>query len=162
MEYIQYASSLGVLRLCAEKEKLLRIDFVPADVPFEEKEAQDPALRYAVSWLRRYFAGEAMTTPVMLIEPRGTDFQLRVWKELMHIPYGKTVTYGELAGRESIRGNKDKMSAQAVGQAVHMNPIPILIPCHRVMGKGSALTGYGGGIERKIRLLENEHITYKK
>ena len=162
MEHILYSSPIGVMKLCAEKDKLIRIDFMPSDILHEEKETHNATLRYAVSWLRRYFSGEELTIPVTLIELRGTDFQLRVWQELIRIPYGQTVTYGELAQKESIRGSKGKMSAQAVGQAVHMNPLPIIVPCHRVTGKGNALTGYGGGIERKIFLLENEHIAYKK
>lgn len=160
MENLLYSSPIGMLRLCAEDGKLLRVDFMPNNTLPEEMKAQEPALTYAVSWLDRYFSGEVLTIPTALLKLSGTDFQLRVWRELMRIPYGQTVTYGDLAGQESIRGNKEKMSAQAVGQAVHRNPLPVFIPCHRVMGKGNTLTGYGGGLERKRFLLENEHVTF--
>lgn len=86
----------------------------------------------------------------------GTDFQIKVWKRLTEIPFGKTVTYGELAKELAAMTGKEKMSAQAIGGAVGKNPVGIIVPCHRVVGKGGKLTGFAGGIEVKRRLLELE------
>ena len=88
------------------------------------------------------------------IKPEGSEFRLKVWKILSEIPYGQTLTYGEIASRIS-----PKMSAQAVGGAVGHNPIAILIPCHRVLGANGRLTGYAGGKDRKIELLKIEGIS---
>ena len=90
----------------------------------------------------------------MDLAPEGSDFRLKVWKILREIPYGETVTYGEIAKRISKDG---KMSAQAVGGAVAHNPISIIIPCHRVIGANGKLTGYAGGIDRKRFLLNHEN-----
>ena len=87
----------------------------------------------------------------------GTPFQLAVWKILQEIPYGETTTYGEIAGKIARQKGLARMSAQAVGGAVGHNKISIIVPCHRVLGADGSLTGYAGGIDRKIRLLETEH-----
>ena len=102
-------------------------------------------------WLDDYFSGSAPVIDFPLC-PEGTDFQKKVWQELLRIPYGGTVTYGEIAKIINCK------SARAVGTAVGKNPISILIPCHRVLGANSALTGYAGGIERKKYLLSLEKI----
>ena len=88
--------------------------------------------------------------------PEGTEFQKQVWKRLLAISYGKTKTYGEIAREVASMMGKEKMSAQAVGQAVGRNPISILIPCHRCVGARGRLTGYAGGMDRKIWLLRHE------
>lgn len=112
------------------------------------QETGDPLLLAAKLWLLRYFAGE--NPPVDLpLEPPGTAFQKAVWALLTKIPYGKTVTYGDLARRLS-------SSPRAVGGAVGRNPISILIPCHRVVGAGGSLTGYAGGLAAKKFLLALE------
>lgn len=100
--------------------------------------------------LEEYFAGRRQTFDLPL-RPNGTDFQQRVWKELLHIPYGQTATYGEIAQRI---GNPN--AARAVGQACNANPIPIFIPCHRVVGSNSRLTGFALGLDVKSALLELE------
>ncbi|HEX7049748.1 MAG TPA: methylated-DNA--[protein]-cysteine S-methyltransferase [Longimicrobiales bacterium] len=100
--------------------------------------------------LDEYFRGERRAFDLPL-RPRGTPFQQRVWRALLDIPYGATISYGALAARVGRPG-----SARAVGRANGTNPIPIIIPCHRVVGADGALTGYGGGIERKQRLLALE------
>ncbi len=114
----------------------------------EHTEAANPALEAALRWLEVYFSGRVpdFTPPLHLT---GTAFQLEVWGLLREIPYGKTVTYGELAGRLA----KQPMSAQAVGGAVGRNPVSLIVPCHRVVGAGGSLTGYAGGVERKKWLL---------
>jgi len=107
------------------------------------------------SWLESYFSGKH--TPITFpLQPKGTIFQESVWKILQEIPYGETMTYGEIAQRIAKEKGVETFSAQAVGQAVGKNPISILIPCHRVLGKNGALTGYAGGVYRKEKLLQLE------
>jgi methylated-DNA-[protein]-cysteine S-methyltransferase len=100
--------------------------------------------------LKAYFDGQLTEFNVPLVMP-GTDFQKRVWNELQQIPYGKTLSYGELANRIG-----QPQASRAVGLANGRNPISILVPCHRVIGANGKLTGYGGGLERKQWLLEHE------
>ena len=107
-------------------------------------------------WLDRYFEKEKPSIKEIPIAPKGGEFRQKVWKILCEIPYGQTITYGEIAKRIAKQMNKEKMSAQAVGNAVGHNPISIIIPCHRVIGKNGSLTGYAGGIERKKMLLDPE------
>lgn len=97
-------------------------------------------------------------TPPLFI--RGSEFKKRVCQILLEIPYGKTLTYGEIAERIAKERGLEKMSAQAVGGAVGSNPISIIIPCYRVVGANGNLTGYGGGIARKIKFLETEHVVH--
>lgn len=101
-------------------------------------------------WLDYYFKGENPTIDFKL-KTEGTEFQKNVWKILEKIPYGETLTYGEIARKFS-----DNMSAQAIGGAVGRNPISIIIPCHRVIGANGKITGYAGGIDKKIKLLKLE------
>jgi len=108
------------------------------------------ALRDTVGQLRAYFAGELETFELALA-PEGTPFQQKVWGELIRIPYGETISYGELARRI---GNPN--ASRAVGLANGSNPIPIIIPCHRVIGSNGKLTGYGGGLPIKEKLLALE------
>lgn len=112
--------------------------------------------REVKKWLDDYFNG--MNPEIgFKLKPSGTDFRLKVWKILAEIPYGETLTYGEIASKIS-----PSMSAQAVGGAVGHNPISILIPCHRVLGANGKLTGYAGGLKRKIELLKLENIRWQK
>ena len=107
-------------------------------------------------WLDIYFSGQEPTfTPPL--HPVGSPFRQEVWQILLQIPYGHTITYGEIAGRIAEARNVSHMSAQAVGGAVGHNEIAIIIPCHRVVGPNGSLTGYAGGIDKKIALLELEH-----
>lgn len=111
--------------------------------------------RAACRWLDHYFRGEKEEIPFSLA-PKGSDFQQSVWNILREVPYGKTITYGMIAKKLAEQLGRESMSAQAVGGAIARNPISILIPCHRVVGTNGSLTGYAGGIERKIQLLELE------
>ncbi len=127
----------------------------PGPLPVPHDEA-DPALRQAVVWLRSYFAGGTHTAehaeglpPMSLI---GTPFQQSVWRALLDIPSGKTVSYGELADRLGCRA-----AVRAVAAAVGRNPLSVLVPCHRVIGSNGQLTGYAGGLPRKQALLALEH-----
>ena len=107
-------------------------------------------------WLDIYFSGQNpdFTPP---LHPTGSVFRQEVWQRLLEIPYGKTMTYGEIAKRLEATHGHTKMSAQAVGGAVGHNEVSIIIPCHRVVGTSGSLTGYAGGIDKKIALLELEH-----
>lgn len=112
-------------------------------------------------WLDKYFQKEKMEKMDIPITYGGSLFQQLVWQELLKIPYGQVVTYKEIAQKVAQKMHKEKMSAQAVGGAVGSNPISILIPCHRVVGAKNNLTGYGGGIDKKQKLLEIEGIDIK-
>lgn len=112
------------------------------------------ALRLSLS---RYFSGE-IGLPEPELAPRGTPFQMAVWQALLAIPYGETVSYAEIARQIARARGISAMSAQAVGGAVGRNPITILIPCHRVLGSDGKLTGYAGGIDRKLALLRLEGV----
>ena len=107
-------------------------------------------------WLDRYFSGEKPKIEELDIFLNGTFFEKTVWELLKRIPYGEVITYKELAINVAKKLGKEKMSAQAVGGAVGHNPISIIIPCHRVVGTTGSLTGYAGGIDKKVKLLEFE------
>ncbi len=113
-------------------------------------------------WLNRYFNKERPEISEIPMAPTGTPFQLDVWDILCKIPYGKTVTYKEIAEVIASKYNKKSMSAQAIGGAVGHNPIAIIIPCHRVIGSNGKLTGYTGGLNNKIKLLTLENEEYKQ
>lgn len=116
-----------------------------------------PVFDIACRWLRRYFAGERPDSSELPLGLSGTPFRMAVWGQLLRIPYGQTVTYGELAERvESQTGRRT--SARAVGGAVRHNPVCVIVPCHRVVGSGGSLTGFAGGIEVKARLLAAEGV----
>lgn len=115
----------------------------------------DPVLCQASEWLEAYFGG-AIPLSAPPIALSGTPFQQAVWRLLLSIPYGQTVTYGALAAELARTFGHDRMSAQAVGHAVACNPVMLIVPCHRVVGAGGRLSGYAGGQERKQRLLRME------
>ena len=149
MGYCEYPSPVGTLYLTADACGLTGIWMHP------EKTEDFPVLSQAKSWLDAYFSGNPAEIPFPL-NPRGTAFQKQVWDILLTIPYGKTTTYGAIAREMAVRTSREKMSAQAVGQAVGANPISILIPCHRVVGANGKLTGYAGGLDKKLWLLHHE------
>lgn len=109
-------------------------------------------------WLSRYFHQDKPLPSQLPLSPIGTDFQKAVWNILCQIPYGEVTTYGKIAQMIMQQTHKKSMSAQAVGSAVAHNPISIIIPCHRVVGSQGSLTGYAGGIDKKIKLLQLEGI----
>lgn len=111
-----------------------------------------PVFKQTADWLQRYFAAERPLISELPLAPTGGQFRQKVWNALCQIPYGQTVTYGELSKKLGF----EKMSAQAVGGAVAHNPISIVIPCHRVIGADGSLTGYAGGLDKKIWLLRHE------
>lgn len=109
-------------------------------------------------WLNRYFCGESPSPYELKLAPIGSDFRQRVWEILCEIPYGHTITYKDIAMMIAKERGIPKMSAQAVGGAVGHNPISIIIPCHRVVGSSGSLTGYAGGIDKKVKLLKHENV----
>ena len=117
-----------------------------------------PVFDAAKKWLDRYFAGDKPAIGDLPLAPIGGDFRQSVWAILCEIPYGEVTTYGCIAKKIAAKMGKERMSAQAVGGAVGHNPISIIIPCHRVVGANGSLTGYAGGIDTKIKLLEHEGV----
>ena len=129
----------------------------------EETEEKDTAvLKQTKAWLDRYFKGEKPQVSELPLAPVGSEFQKVVWKLLCEIPYGEVTTYGAIAKKVAALRGIDHMSAQATGGAVGRNPISIIIPCHRLVGANGSLTGYAGGIEKKIWLLRHEGIDTSK
>lgn len=118
------------------------------------KELDLPVFKQANEWLEIYFSGRK-PKPFNLLNPKGSEFVKRIWQGLPDIPYGETTTYGEVAERYYRHYHK-ATSARAIGVAVGKNPISIIIPCHRVIGKNNKLTGYAGGLKRKKQLLKLE------
>ena len=151
---------LGEIRLRSDGKSLTGLWFVGQVNDAKDNsdiEIKDdlPIFGQVETWLESYFSGEL--TPIKIpLQPKGTVFQEEIWKILQEIPYGETMTYGEIAQRIAKERCVATYSAQAVGQAVGKNPISILIPCHRVLGKNGALTGYAGGVHRKEQLLRIE------
>ena len=123
-----------------------------------KKEDNLEIFKNAKEWLDRYFKGKKPDINEIRLCPIGNEFRKNVWKILCQIPYGETITYGDIAKRIAKKMNRKSMSAQAVGNAVGHNPISIIIPCHRVVGKNGSLTGYAGGIDKKIKLLKIENV----
>ena len=155
-----YESQLGGILLAADEIGLTGLWFdgqkyFARELPAERTEKEMPILTETKRWLDIYFSG---TEPdfLPLLHPIGSTFRQEVWKLLLQIPYGKTVTYGELARQLAEKRGLPRMSAQAVGGAVGHNQISVLIPCHRVVGANGSLTGYAGGIQKKVKLLELE------
>lgn len=153
-------SPLGEVRLRSDGESLTGLWFVgqvndAKDIDDIEIKNDLPIFGQVESWLESYFSGK-QTSITIPLQPKGTSFQQRVWQILQEISYGKTMTYGEIAQRIAKEKGVETFSAEAVGQAVGKNPISILIPCHRVLGKNGALTGYAGGVHRKEQLLRIE------
>lgn len=156
-----YDSPLGGILLAADEKGLTGLWFEGAryfadKLPAEHAQQETPLLAETRRWLDLYFTGRKPDFMPPL-HPIGSAFRQSVWEILLQIPYGKTMTYGEIA-RELAEGRGiSRMSAQAVGGAVGHNEISILIPCHRVVGTNGNLTGYAGGIDKKVKLLELEH-----
>ena len=167
MQYTtQYQSPLGPILLAADDKGLTGLWLEGQKYyAYELKDAQEknslPVFEAAKHWLSVYFSGQEpnFSVPLHLI---GTEFQKEVWEILCTIPYGHTMTYGEIAKLLAKEKGILRMSAQAVGGAVGHNKISIIVPCHRVVGANGNLTGYGGGIDKKVRLLTLEHLDMKK
>ncbi|MEB7039622.1 methylated-DNA--[protein]-cysteine S-methyltransferase [Staphylococcus gallinarum] len=157
-----YESPIGRIALTSDGTNLTGL-WLPNHKDFEQqynetlREAELPVFDKVSNWLNDYFSGNNPEINFPLA-PEGTEFRKRVWNLLLKIPYGETVTYGDIAQDIARQLGKEKMSSQAVGGAVGSNPISIIIPCHRVVGKDGNLTGYGGGIDTKIALFKIEQM----
>ncbi|MDR3238304.1 MAG: methylated-DNA--[protein]-cysteine S-methyltransferase, partial [Spirochaetia bacterium] len=127
-------------------------------IPEEITEKDMPVFAAVKKWLDRYFDGKNPAILELPLAPIGGEFRQDVWSILCEIPYGEVITYGDIAKKMALKMNKQRMSSQAVGGAVGHNPISIIIPCHRVVGSNGSLTGYGGGISKKVKLLELEGV----
>ena len=159
-----YLSPLGRILLAADDIGLIGVWFegqkyfgeFPGHMNYVFEEKENHILKDALRWLDIYFQGKEPDF-MPALHPVGTEFQCAVWEILRRIPYGRTITYGEIAGQLAAQRGVKKMSAQAVGGAVGHNKISIIIPCHRVIGTNGSLLGCAGGIDKKLSLLELEH-----
>ena len=165
MDYTHHCDSpLGGITLASDDEALTGLWFdgqkyFGDTLGREHAEKPLPVFEEAVRWLDLYFSGKDPGFTSKL-STHGTPFRDAVWEILRTIPFGKVMTYGEIADRIAAERGLRGMSAQAVGGAVGHNPISIIIPCHRVLGADGSLTGYAGGLDKKARLLELEHIAF--
>lgn len=164
--YKKFASPLGEITLRSDGEALTGLWFAD-DKHYGAKDIDGEVLAdldvfmQAEAWLAEYFAGREPKVSVPL-KLQGSEFQMQVWRLLQDIPYGRLVTYGDVAKKIAAQKGVARMSAQAVGGAVGHNPLCIIVPCHRVVGANGSLTGYGGGMWRKVRLLELEKVAMSK
>lgn len=160
-----YPSPLGELTLAAQKDALVGL-WLPSQKYFGgglggwdwQWDDTLPVFARAKNWLDHYFMLDPLPTDTVPLAPIGSPFRQAVWRALRDIPYGETTTYGALAQKLAKGKGLPPLSAQAVGGAVAHNPISILIPCHRVVGARGSLTGYAGGIDKKLWLLTLEGV----
>ena len=150
-----YESPHGRILVTANEAGLTGVHFdgqkyFPADDPESQRARRNPIVQQAIRELGEYFAGKRKRFEVALA-PAGTPFQLAVWRAISSVPYGETISYGELARRAGVPGH-----ARAAGAATGRNPIGIIVPCHRIVGANGSLTGYAGGLPRKRALLALE------
>ena len=159
-----YSSPIGKITLACDGVNLADLWFegqkyFGASIPEKMTKNNDiPVFTAAKNWLDRYFAGGKPAVSELPLAPIGSEFRQKVWKMLCEIPYGEVASYGGIAKKMAVKMKKESISSQAVGGAVGHNPISIIIPCHRVVGANGSLTGYAGGIDKKIKLLELEGV----
>ncbi|MDR1163325.1 MAG: methylated-DNA--[protein]-cysteine S-methyltransferase [Candidatus Accumulibacter sp.] len=159
-----HASPLGRITLASDGTNLVGVwfdgqkYFAATLKGTVEEDPGVPVFDSAKKWLDAYFAGKNPALSGLPLAPAGSTFRKAVWDILREIPYGQCTTYGEIAKTMAARMGKKNMSSRAVGGAVGHNPISIVIPCHRVVGANGNLTGYAGGIDRKVKLLELEGV----
>lgn len=162
-----YESPIGELTLCSDGDHILGLwlegqkyhgDTIPeAMVPGDSAmfvEAKD--------WLDEYFAGKRPEISRLPLAPIGSEFRQIVWRILTEIPYGDVTTYAEIGAQAAKELGKDRMASLAIGGAVGHNPVSVIIPCHRVVGSDGSLTGFSGGLKRKLWLLEHEGVDTTK
>ena len=165
MVYIShYRSPIGDMLLAADEIGLTGLWFegqkyFARQLEEKQEEREIPLFEKVKQWLDIYFSGKEpdFTVPLHFV---GTAFQKEVWEILCTIPYGQTMTYGEIAKQIAAKKGLPHMSAQAVGGAVGHNKISVIVPCHRVVGTNGSLTGYAGGLEKKEKLLALERVDY--
>lgn len=161
---MKYDSPVGRLTLASDGLNLAGLwmegqKYFGGTVPGELRPNEElEVFSRAKDWLDRYFNGKKPEPSELPLAPVGGEFRQMVWELLCEIPYGELTTYGQIAREAAKRLQRESMSAQAVGGAVGHNPISIIIPCHRVVGTGGSLTGYAGGLDKKIWLLKHEGV----
>ena len=162
--YTRYESPFGGITLVSDGDSITGVwldgqrFYTKSLSPQAVKQPELKVLAEGTDWLNRYFAGEKPRPSELSLAPAGSEFRQLVWKLLCDIPYGEVTTYGAIAKEVAKIQGIQKMAAQAVGGAVGHNPISIIIPCHRVVGMNGNLTGYGGGIPLKKKLLAWEGL----
>lgn len=157
----KYISPIGEMLLASNNTALTGLWFAgqkyfPHSI-YKDGENENQILTCAKRWLDRYFAGKAPSPYDLCLAPEGSEFRRQVWKLLLEIPYGCVTTYGALAKALAEKRGVKTISAQAIGGAVGHNPISVIIPCHRVVGADGSLTGYAGGLDKKLALLTLEN-----
>ena len=162
-----YKSPIGDILLASKNNKLIGLwiegqKYYLSCLKDEIKDEDTEILIKTKKWLDRYFKGEKPSINELDLDPIGSDFRKDVWKILCKIPYGEVTTYKNIADTIAKENGLKKMSSQAVGGAVSHNPISIIIPCHRVVGSNGSLTGYAGGIDKKVYLLKHENVNMEK
>jgi len=157
-------SPIGTITLACDGDTLVGLwmegqkyhgDSIPGEMV---EKSEVPVFEAAKKWLERYFTGERPAIFELPLAPIGGEFCQGVWNILCEIPYGQVITYGDIAKKMAVKMGKESISSQAVGGAVGHNPISIIIPCHRVVGSNGSLTGYAGGVQAKVKLLELEGV----
>lgn len=162
--FTKYNSDIGILTIASDGQNIIGL-WIDGQKHFLGTINKEPiqkddldVFKSCKKWLDKYFAKEQPFPYKLPLKPIGSNFRQFVWKCLCEIPYGQVTTYGEIARKAAAELGRETMSAQAVGGAVSNNPISIIIPCHRVVGTNGSLTGYAGGIGKKIKLLELEDV----
>jgi methylated-DNA-[protein]-cysteine S-methyltransferase len=159
-----YPSPIGTLTLACDGDNLVGLwiegqkyhgDTIPEEMTTKNNM---PVFDTTKKWLEKYFAGKKPVISALPLAPVGGAFRQGVWNILCEIPYGAVIAYSDIAKKMAVKMNRNTMSSQAVGGAVGHNPISIIIPCHRVVGINGSLTGYAGGVSKKIKLLELEGV----
>ncbi|MDO4466252.1 MAG: methylated-DNA--[protein]-cysteine S-methyltransferase [Bacillota bacterium] len=158
-----YLSSLGTIFIVCDEEQVIGLYFEGQKYFFHSIEGdvvekKTSLIEKVIAWLDLYFQGENPSVEDIPLSARGTPFRQEVWQILKSIPYGEVRTYKDIACALAQKRKVSSISCQAVGRAIGHNPISILIPCHRVIGSNGSLTGYAGGIDRKLKLLELESV----
>lgn len=159
-----YSSPIGLLTLASDENYLIGLwldgqkyfgnQILEKAIPKDDLDI----FHHTKKWLDMYFHKEKPSIKELPLSPIGSEFRQIVWDILCEIPYGEVTTYGEIAKKVAIKTNRKSMSSQAIGNAVGHNPISIIIPCHRVIGANGSLTGYAGGIDKKMILLQHEDV----
>lgn len=162
-----YNSPIGDILIVSDHESIVGVWFYDqkyfcASIKEEMIEKETAVISQCIAWLDDYFHELQPEISSLPLHPIGNEFRLEVWNILKEIPYGETMTYKEVAKEYAKRTGKPSMSSQAIGGAVGHNPISIIIPCHRVIGVKGNLTGYAGGMDKKIALLHHEHADEKQ
>lgn len=163
-----YSSPIGKLTLASDGQNLIALwledqKYYGGTVSEDWVENDKlPVFEFTKNWLDQYFAGQQPLISDLPLAPIGSQFRQCVWRILCDIPYGQVMTYGDIAKKVAAELGRASMSSQAVGGAVGHNPISIIIPCHRVVGNTGSLTGYAGGLDNKVKLLELEGVEMTK